>query len=174
MSSPLRRPLRGAIRRRPREHRFSPTIARGTAQECEEWLAAVLQLFFQAGGAVAVSTGPRFGAVVVAALAAVVGVLNSDQFEILFPVRTLFLQRSWTVTDFDPASAVVGGKLGMVHIAQVFAFGDRTSAKRAALDAFKQGALKTGFDSGPNQVSHAYRLPRTGFQAWSNRGGQPG
>src|SRR5256885_740547 len=72
-------------------------------QEFQEWLASVLQLFFEPRGAVAISAGPGLGAVLVPASAAVVGLPHLHQLKIPLPVRTLFLQRRRAVADFQPA-----------------------------------------------------------------------
>src|SRR5882757_2010068 len=47
-------------------------------QQFEEWFAGVFQLFFEPRGAVAISAGPRLGAILVAAFAPVVSVLHLD------------------------------------------------------------------------------------------------
>ena len=78
------------------------------------------------------------GAVLVAAFAAVVRVLHLDQLEILLPVRTLFLQRRWAVTDFDPPHRLVGTNPRLIHIAQVFFPRDRAFAKCTALNRLQQ------------------------------------
>jgi len=44
----------------------------------------------QAVGAIAASASPGLGAVLIAATSAVVGVLYTGEFEVLFPVRTFF------------------------------------------------------------------------------------
>ena len=93
---------------------------------------------FEPLGAVAVAAGPRLGAVFVAAIGSRMGVLNLDQVEELFPVRPLFFQRHVAVTDFDPARRAVVEQAGILHVAQIFALGDRSGAQRAALDRLQR------------------------------------
>jgi len=97
-------------------------------QNFEEGLACALQSLFEAGGAVAIAASPGLGAVFVAAFAAVVGILHLHKFKILFPIRTLFLERCGAVTDFDPAHRFIGTNPRIVHIAEVLALSDRAFA----------------------------------------------
>jgi hypothetical protein len=52
------------------------------------------------------------------------GILDFDQFEILFPVGPLFEQRRRAITDLDPAHSVVRTKSGITHIPEIFALRD--------------------------------------------------
>jgi len=83
---------------------------------------------FEALGTIAVFAGPGFGAVVVAALAAVVGVLDAGQVEVAFPIGALFLERRGAVADFHPSGGLVFAEAGFAHVAEVFAFGDGAAA----------------------------------------------
>jgi hypothetical protein len=114
-------------------------------QAFEEGFACVLQFLFEAHGAIAISAGPRLGAIFVAAFAAVVRILHLDQLKIVFPVRTLFLKRRRTVTDFHPAHRLIGTHSRVVHVAQVFALRNRACAKRAAPNRFRQRLLTAVF-----------------------------
>ena len=78
---------------RPAPLALASGIVNRIVQEFQEWLASVLQLFFEPRGAVAISAGPGLGAVLVPASAAVVGLPHLHQLKIPLPVRTLFLQR---------------------------------------------------------------------------------
>ena len=60
-------------------------------QRVEEGRSSLLQFLFQADGAIATITGPGLGAIFVAAVAAIVRVLHSREFEIFLPVRSFFL-----------------------------------------------------------------------------------
>ena len=64
----------------------------------------------------------------VAALTAVVGILDARQIEVAFPIGAFFLERRRAVADFYPAGGLVGAEAGFAHVAQVLAFGDRAAA----------------------------------------------
>jgi hypothetical protein len=48
-------------------------------------------------------------------------ILNLAEFKILFPIRTLFLQWSWTIADFDPANGTIVAESSQVHVTLIFA-----------------------------------------------------
>jgi hypothetical protein len=77
------------------------------AETLEKWLAPRFKPLLQAGGAVAVDAGPRLRAIVIAAAAPVVGVLNSGQLKVLFPVRPLFEQGCGTEANLNPAGCAI-------------------------------------------------------------------
>jgi hypothetical protein len=52
------------------------------------------------------------------------GILNPCQFEILLPIRPLFLERRGTVANLNPAGGTVRAEAGVSHVAQVLAPGD--------------------------------------------------
>jgi len=83
---------------------------------------------FQAFGAIAVLAGPGFGAVVVTAFAAVVGVLDAGQVEVAFPIGAFFFEGHGAVADFHPAGGLVGAEAGFAHVAEVLASGYGTAA----------------------------------------------
>jgi hypothetical protein len=60
---------------------------------------------------------------VIAAFATVVRVLYAREIEIFFPVRTLFLERGGAIADFNPACCLIFAEAGLLHVAQIFAFG---------------------------------------------------
>jgi len=105
-------------------------------QDIQEWRACFLQSCFKSGGAVAISAGPRLGAILVAASPPVMRILYSDEVEKFLPVRALFLQRRRAVADFDPARGLVRKKSRVVHVANVFSFSYRALAQCAAVDSF--------------------------------------
>ena len=72
-----------------------------------ERLAFCLETRFKAGRAITIVAGPVLCPVQIAAAAARVGILDLLQFEELFPIWALFLQRSRTVTDLHPLHAPV-------------------------------------------------------------------
>jgi len=74
---------------------------------------------------------------VVVASAAIMGILHSDEFEIIFPVRALLLKGRGAVADLDPAGRLVGKQPRIVHVAEVLTLRYRAFAQRTAIDGFQ-------------------------------------
>jgi hypothetical protein len=66
------------------------------------------------------------------------GILNARQFEVLFPIRPLFLEWNGAVADLNPAGQAVSADPGLAHVAEVFAFRHRATAKRLLFDSVEQ------------------------------------
>jgi hypothetical protein len=98
------------------------------------------------------------------AFPAVVGILNSRQFKVLFPVGSFFPERCRTVANFDPAGGVIGTKSCIPHVSQVLAFGNRSSAQSLGVDGFQKRLLTAGLDSGADQIPHG-KLLRGGLDS---------
>jgi hypothetical protein len=94
------------------------------AERIEKSRAGRVQFLFQPRRAVAITACPGFGAILIAAFAAVVSILHASQVEIFLPVRPLLLQRRGTVADFHPPCGLVFTEPGFLHVAEVFALGD--------------------------------------------------
>src|SRR5258707_1312203 len=110
-ASPSRRPPAGVVE-------FAGPVVRTAsgadeAEDVEEGLPLAGEFRLQAGRAVAVGTGPRLGAVLVAAARAGVGVLHLDQFEVLLPVRPLLGQRRGAEADLDPLDGTIVAQAGV-------------------------------------------------------------
>jgi hypothetical protein len=74
-------------------------------------------------------------------------ILHLDQFEVLLPIRSLFLQGSRTVTDLNPAGRTVGAKSGFLHVAKILALGYRTFAQSSPFYRLEKGLLAAWPDS---------------------------
>jgi len=94
----------------------------------------------------------------VAALAAIVRVLDAREFEILLPVRALFLQRGGTVADLDPARESGGVDASVVHVAQIFAACDGAASERSVVDRLGECLFAALPDAGANEVAHEFIL----------------
>jgi hypothetical protein len=94
------------------------------------------QFLLQTLGAITVTASPRFGPILVAALPAIVRVLDARQLKELLPILALFLQRSRAIADLDPSRRFVGTKPGLLHISQVLALGNRTLPEGSVFDRF--------------------------------------
>jgi hypothetical protein len=123
-------------------------FVQSAAEESEEGFAGGFEFTFEASGAVAIAASPRFGAVVVAALAPVVRVLHLHQIEIFFPVGSLLLQRRRTVADFYPARGLIGTGAGFAHVAEVLFAGDGPAAERAIFDGREERLFTSGLEAG--------------------------
>jgi hypothetical protein len=117
-------------------------------------LAAASQLCLQFSGAVAIATGPRLGAVPVAASPPSVRILNREQLEVFFPIGTFFRERSRAETDFHPMNRSIVGEARTFHIIEVFVAGDGTLAERLIADRPEQVLFASRFHSSLYQVSH--------------------
>ena len=71
-------------------------------------------------------------------------ILHFDQFEVLLPIGPLFLQGRRTVANFNPPGRAVRAKPGFLHVSEVFAAGDRTSAQSSVLNRLKKRPLAPG------------------------------
>ena len=82
------------------------------------------QFFLEVFRAITVAAGPRFCPILVTAIAAGVRIFHAHQFEILFPVRTLFRERRIAKASLDPGrnSEIVHPRL--LHVVQVLVAGD--------------------------------------------------
>ena len=81
----------------------------------QERLARRRELLLQALSAITLSTRPGLRPVLITAATAIVCVLDLRQFEMFFPIRLLFLQRSRTIADLDPARGAVVAKASVFH-----------------------------------------------------------
>src|SRR6185295_3371512 len=117
----------------PRDERPRPVAMRflRSGSRIEERAALRGEAGLAAGGAVAVTAGPRLGAVQIAAPAARMRVLDLLENEMLFPVLAFLGQRGRAVTHFNPLHAPVVQLTRLPHVARVFVAGDRALAERA-------------------------------------------
>ena len=104
-----------------------------------------MKSLFQSCGAIALPTSPRLSAILIAALAAIMRVLHAGKLKVLFPVRTFFLQRCRAVADFDPTGSSVLKQARVLHVAEIFALGDRALSQSFTLDGIQQVVLTAGF-----------------------------
>jgi len=98
-------------------------------QPFKERFAALTQAFFEPMRAVAVGAGPGLGAVPVAAILAIVGVFDAEEFEVFLPIGTLLLEWSRAKAGFDPMGCAVVGDSGMFEVVEVLIAGDRALAE---------------------------------------------
>ena len=131
-------------------------LHKSAPQPTQKGSACYFQFLLEFGGAVAVIAGPRLGAVLIAALAAVVGVLHAGEIEIFFPVGPFLLKRSRAIADFDPARALIVTEARFAHVAEVFSLGERALAEGFIFDGFEQVRFTAGFDTGTDEISHSW------------------
>src|SRR4051794_7170289 len=84
---------------------------------------------FEPGGAVAVIARPVPSAVQVATAAAGMGVLNFQQFKILFPIRAFLRERCRAITYLDPLNGTIFELPRFLHIALILAPCDGAAAQ---------------------------------------------
>ena len=107
------------------------------AKRFNEGCSGGIQLLLQTAGAIAVAASPWFRAVLVAAAATVVRVLHPCQIEILLPVWTFFLKRRGTIADLDPSNRFARAKSGILHVSDVFAFGNGAFTQGLVVDSLQ-------------------------------------
>jgi hypothetical protein len=125
-----------------------------SAERVQERRSGRFQILLQPRGAIAVAARPGLGAILVAALAAVVRILHFCEVEVFFPIRPFFLQRRGTVADFHPAHGLVSAKPRFAHVAQIFALGNGALPQGLVLNGLKQIAFAAGLNAGSNQIAH--------------------
>ena len=79
---------------------------------------------------------------------------NFCEIKIPLPVWTLFLQRLRAVANFHPAGGVIAAQPGIVHIAEIFAFGNRAFAQSLVLDRVEQVLFASRLHPRPDQITH--------------------
>jgi hypothetical protein len=123
-------------------------------QRFEKRLAEVPELLFQPLGAIAIAARPWLGAILIFAAPAIVRILNSRQFEILFPIGPLFEKRCRAVANLHPARCLILAEPRLSHIPQVLAFRYRPFAESPVLDGFEKLSLLPCLYSRPYQIPH--------------------
>src|SRR5262249_35974572 len=103
---------------------------------------------------IAIVAGPILSSVQIATAAARMSILNFQKIEVLFPVRTLFLQRRRTVTNLNPLNAPILELPRFRHVSEVFVSRDRSSTKRFLLDRALEHFFSAGLHFGGNEISH--------------------
>ena len=131
-------------------------------ERSEKRCAGRFQLLLKARGAIAIAASPGLTAVFVTALAAVVRILHFRKIEILLPIRPFFQERSRAVTHFHPADSLIRAEPRLVHIAEIFAFSNRTLAERFILNGLEQVVCAAGFNTSSNKITHQLRPGRLG------------
>jgi hypothetical protein len=97
----------------------------------------LLQAFFQPLCAVTVATSPRFGAIFVPAVLAIMGVPDTQQFKKLCPIRPFFGKGRGAKTGLNPVSNTVPTNTGVLEVVNVFVPGDRAASQRTISDGFQ-------------------------------------
>ena len=112
------------------------------------------QSLFELLCAIAITTGPSLGAVLVPAVAPRMRVLDPKKLEVFLPIRPFFRQRRITKTGFDPCCNAVGVQARFVHIINVLVPGDGTLAKRTVTDRAQQGLRFARFYFCFDEIAH--------------------
>jgi len=135
----------------------------GGLQALEKRLSTGLEAFFESVGAIAIAASPEFRAILMSAIAARVGILDTDQLKKLLPVGAFLLQRCGAVTDLNPHSRTVLLEAGMFHVVEIFITGNRSPAQRAFFDGLCKGPFASAFDPRFDKVAHSLKIHETGF-----------
>ncbi len=128
-------------------------------QGVEKWCANILKARFELLSAVAVGASPRFGAVLVAAVFAIVGIFDAEQVKVFLPIRSFLLEWGGAKTGFDPVSGSVIREPRILHVVNILITGDGASAERAVVDRAEQVLLFAGFQACLHEISHNFNMP---------------
>src|SRR5262250_3374163 len=101
-----------------------------------EWPAFPSQVGFEAGSAIAILTRPALLTIEIAAAASGVRILNSQEFEVLFPVWTFLREGSRAVTHFNPLNGAIIELPRFLHIPKVLVAGYGASTESAIFNCF--------------------------------------
>lgn len=118
------------------------------------------QTFFQPFGAIAMAARPRFGAIFVPAILAIVRVPDAQQLKKFLPVRPFLRQRRGAETGFHPMCDTVLAGARLLHVVVIFVASNRTPAKRAVGDRLQQRLFPSGLHAGFNQITHGERYTK--------------
>jgi hypothetical protein len=110
---------------------------------------------FEAGGAIAILTRPALLTIKVTAAASGVCILNLQEFEILFPVRTLLRQGSRAVTHFDPLNGAIIELPRFLHIPEVLVARHGAPTESALFNCFIQRLFPAWLHFCGHKVAHA-------------------
>ncbi len=124
------------------------------AERIEKRFASLREPLLESLRAIARAASPGLCPIFIPATAPVMGILYLRQIEILFPVRPLFEQRAWTVTDFNPAGGLIFAEPRVIHIAEVLASRNRSSAQGPLFDGLQEVGFAAGFHSCSDEVAH--------------------
>jgi len=81
-------------------------------------------------------------------------ILNFQQIEILFPVRTLFQKGRGAITNFNPLHAFIVQLPRLAHVSKILVSRYRSSTKRFFLDGLLESLFFARLDFGSNEISH--------------------
>ena len=104
--------------------------------------------------AIAITAGPRFCSVFVAATAAGMCVLYAEQLEILFPVRAFLSERRIAKACLNPGGDTLIIYPSLLHVVHVFVACDGTFPKRSVFDCAKKRGILSRFYLSFNQIAH--------------------
>jgi hypothetical protein len=94
----------------------------------------MLQALFKTFGAVTVATSPRFVAIFMSAVFAIMSVFDTQQFKKLLPVRAFFRKGRSTKTGLNPMSNTVRAHARVLEVMNVFVAGYGAASERAIGD----------------------------------------
>ena len=93
----------------------------------QERMALRCEPGLEAGSAVAIVTSPVLSAVQVTAAAPGMSILDLEQLEVLFPIRTFLRERSRAIANFNPLNRAVIELPRLFHVSRVFVTGNGAS-----------------------------------------------
>ena len=124
-------------------------------QRAQEIFPKQQKVLLQFLRAIAIAARPRLNPACVTAILASVCIFNLQQFKVLFPVRTFFLEWRSAKADFHPGADVVVSEAGLCHILKVFVAGHGASTKRARFNRRQKGSFLSPSQFRFDQIAHS-------------------
>ena len=124
-------------------------------QRAQEIFPNQLYVLLQFLRAIAIAARPWLSPACVTAVLASVRIFDLQQFKVLFPVRTFFLEWRSAKTDFHPGADAVVSDAGLSHILKVFVASHGASTKLAGLNRRQEGSFLSRSQFRFDQIPHS-------------------
>ena len=91
------------------------------------------------------------------AIASRVRVFHAEQFKVLLPVRTLFVEWRRAETGFNPVRGAVIADPSLLHVVNIFIAGNGAATERSIRNGIAQSLLPSTLHASFDQVTHGQR-----------------
>ena len=86
-----------------------------------------------------------------------VRVLYGKKVEVLFPIRSLLIERRRAETGFDPLDGAAFIDACFLHVVEIFVAGNGAAAKFAGIDRGQEWLGLAGFNASFDEITHPER-----------------
>lgn len=116
--------------------------------------AALRHLLLKLRCAIAITTRPRFGPILMPAISPRMRILHRKQFEEFFPIRPLLIQRRRAKTSLHPLRHTISIYTCLLHVMPIFVPRNRPTPKLARFNRTEQRRFLSRFNTGFHQITH--------------------